>query len=398
MNIAVIGAGAAGFMAAITSKENNPNATVTIFEKSSKILSKVLVSGGGRCNVTHKSDSVSSLLKNYPRGKKKLKKPFHIFSNIDTIKWFEKRNVKLKTETDNRMFPESNTSKTIYECLVQNSKELGVNLKCSSKLENIFVDALNNIEIIINGEKIICDKLIIAMGGLSNENSFKIFKSIGYSIIPPVPSLFTFKVNNKNINTLMGVSVKNVTSSILGTKFKQSGDILITHWGFSGPSILKLSAFAARLLSQMKYDFTVKINWISKNEEITRNDLKLFFNSNSMITNNIPFNIPKRLWEYLLNKNNICLQTVWSSLKIKQINKLVNCIVNDEYKVLGKTTFKEEFVTCGGIDLEDINMSEMQSKLHKNIYFAGEILNIDAITGGFNFQAAWTTGYIAGTN
>ena len=236
------------------------------------------------------------------------------------------------------------------------------------------------------------------MGGFSNKNSFKIFKSIGYNIIPPVPSLFTFKVKNDSITSLMGVSVKNVTSSIQGTKFKQSGDILITHWGFSGPSILKLSSFAARLLSDMNYDFNIQINWISKNEELAREDLKKFISSNSLITNNIPFNIPKRLWENLLIKNDINFKTIWSDLKSKQLNKLVNSIVNDEYHILGKTTFKEEFVTCGGIDLENIDMNRMQSKLHSNIYFAGEILNIDAITGGFNFQAAWTTGYIAGIN
>jgi predicted Rossmann fold flavoprotein len=398
MNIAVIGAGAAGFMAAITAKENNPTAYVTIFEKSSKILSKVLVSGGGRCNVTHKSDSISSLIKNYPRGKNKLKTPFNIFDNKDTVKWFKNRNINLKTEIDNRMFPVSNISKTIYDCLLDNSKKLNIKLKCSSKLENIIIDSQNNIEIIINSEKIICDKLIIAMGGFSKENSFKIFKSIGYNIIPPVPSLFTFKVKNDSITSLMGVSVKNVTSSIQGTKFKQSGDILITHWGFSGPSILKLSSFAARLLSDMNYDFNIQINWISKNEELAREDLKKFISSNSLITNNIPFNIPKRLWENLLIKNDINFKTIWSDLKSKQLNKLVNSIVNDEYHILGKTTFKEEFVTCGGIDLENIDMNRMQSKLHSNIYFAGEILNIDAITGGFNFQAAWTTGYIAGIN
>ena len=397
MNIAIIGGGAAGFMAAITTKERNPSSNVTIYEKSSKVLSKVLVSGGGRCNVTHNCQSVSNLLKAYPRGSKELKRPFTLFGVIETIKWFKSRGVELKIENDNRMFPVSNKSSTIANCLIDNARKLNITICMSSKVEKI--EYKNNMSLLsVNNENIECHKLIIATGGFAREKGFDIFKSLGYDIIPPVPSLFTFNITDDVIKSLMGISVENATCTIQGKKLKQTGPILITHWGFSGPAILKLSAYGANLLSENNYDFSIHINWLNENEEIIRNKLINLKKNNSLVELNNPFKLPKRLWKYFLDKNKITDTQKWLDIKNKQLNKLINTLVNDEYKIKGKTTFKEEFVTCGGINLKNINMQNMESKLHSNIYFAGEVLNIDAITGGFNFQAAWTTGFLAGNN
>ena len=397
MEIAVIGGGASGFMAAITAKQTNPNARVTIFEKTDKVLSKVKISGGGRCNVTNATFSVSQLIKNYPRGGKKLKKPFNLFNTNHTIDWFEKRGVRLKTEADNRMFPESNTSETIINCLVETAESLKIRLSYKSKVTSINpID--KGIELDINEQKLLFDKVIIASGGTPKKEGLDWLKNLGYRIVNPVPSLFTFNLVDKSICKLMGLSLPNVTTSIQGTKLKNEGALLITHWGFSGPAILKLSAWGANELAKSSYNFSVGVNWLGINEEELRVQFSTITDSRKLMHKHNPFDVPKRLWKFILDKLEISDSQIWGELTKKNKNRLINTLINDAFEVRGKTTFKEEFVSCGGINLSDINMNTMESKLHKGVYFAGEILNIDGVTGGFNFQAAWTTGYLAGKN
>ena len=397
MKIAVIGGGAAGFMAAITAKETSKQASVTIFEKTEKVLVKVKVSGGGRCNVTNATFSVSQLIKNYPRGGRELKKPFNHFFTTDTVNWFEKRGVSLKTESDNRMFPLSNSSQTIVDLLLNSAENLGVRLSYKSKV-NAITPIENGINLSINGEILTFDKVIIASGGSPKESGLEWLKKLGYKIISPVPSLFTFNMPKNPITKLMGLSVPNVITSIKGSKLKQTGPLLITHWGMSGPAILKLSAWGAQDLAKQSYNFSVQVNWLSINEEELRGLFSDLTSSRKQMYKLNPLEIPKRLWHFMLNKLEIAENQIWNELAKKNKNRLINMLLNDEFEVKGKTTFKEEFVSCGGIDLSEIDMQTMESKRHKGIYFAGELLNIDGVTGGFNFQAAWTTGYLAGKN
>lgn len=397
MRIAVIGGGAAGFMAAITAKEMKPSAHVTIFEKTNKVLAKVKVSGGGRCNVTHATFSIAQLVKNYPRGRKSLKKMFNHFSSRDTVNWFNSRGVGLKTEADNRMFPESNKSETIVNLLMQSAGNLNINISYSSKM--IGINPLKDrVELVLNSQVLIFDRVIIAIGGIAKKQGFDWLRDLNYVISEPVPSLFTFNMPNNSISELMGLSVLDATVSIKGSKLKQHGPVLITHWGMSGPAIIKLSSWAARDLESLDYNFILQVNWISSNEEDLRSAFSLFACSKKLIYNYNPLDIPKRLWYFILNKLGISSDQIWDNLSKKNINRLINALINDEFEVRGKTTFKEEFVTCGGVNLSNININTMESKLHKGVFFAGELLDIDGVTGGFNFQAAWTTGYLAGKN
>ena len=397
MKIAVIGGGAAGFMAAITAKETNPQASVTIFEKTDKILVKVKVSGGGRCNVTNATFSISQLIKNYPRGGRELKKSFNHFFTTDTVNWFENRGVTLKTEADNRMFPSSNSSQTIVDLLQNTAENLAIRLSYKSKITAI-TPSENGIILSINGETLTFDKVIIASGGSPKESGLDWLKKLGYKIVSPVPSLFTFNMPKNPITKLMGLSVPNVITSIKGSKLRQTGPLLITHWGMSGPAILKLSAWGAQDLAKQNYNFSVQVNWLAMNEEELRSQFSNMTSSRKQMYKHNPIEIPKRLWHFMLNKLEIAEDQIWNELAKKNKNRLINMLLNDEFEVKGKTTFKEEFVSCGGIDLSEINMQTMESKLHPGIYFAGELLNIDGVTGGFNFQAAWTTGYLAGKN
>jgi len=397
MKIAVIGGGAAGFMAAITAKETNPQASVTIFEKTDKVLVKVKVSGGGRCNVTNATFSISQLIKNYPRGGRELKKSFNHFFTTDTVNWFENRGVTLKTEADNRMFPSSNSSQTIVDLLQNTAENLAIRLSYKSKITAI-TPSENGIILSINGETLLFDKVIIASGGSPKESGLDWLKKLGYKIVSPVPSLFTFNMPKNPITKLMGLSVPNVITSIKGSKLRQTGPLLITHWGMSGPAILKLSAWGAQDLAKQNYNFSVQVNWLAMNEEELRSQFSNMTSSRKQMYKHNPIEIPKRLWHFMLNKLEIAEDQIWNELAKKNKNRLINMLLNDEFEVKGKTTFKEEFVSCGGIDLSEINMQTMESKLHPGIYFAGELLNIDGVTGGFNFQAAWTTGYLAGKN
>lgn len=397
MRIAIIGGGAAGFMAAITAKSHNGKNEVVLFEKLNKVLAKVKISGGGRCNVTNACFSVSQLVKNYPRGEKFLKNAFSQFNTHDTIDWFESRGVPLKAEADNRMFPISDNSQSIVDCLMNEIDKLGVQLKLQSviskieKVEDQFV-------LEINKQDNHFDKVIIATGGSPKLSGFDWLNNLQKNIVEPVPSLFTFNIPKDGITQLMGVVASNATVRIQGTKIKHSGPLLITHWGMSGPAVLKTSAFGARYLFDCNYNFNIQINWTKFNEEEYQNIIADNKTSNRIVTNKNPFEIPARLWNFIVQKSQISESKKWNELSKKDTNKLLNHLINDVYTVKGKTTFKEEFVTSGGVELNDINNQTMESKNCKGLYFCGEVMNIDGVTGGFNFQAAWTSGFLAGKN
>lgn len=400
MKIGIIGGGAAGFFSAIHAKKNFPESEVTILEKSQKLLSKVKVSGGGRCNVTNGCTSISELSKAYPRGEKKLKKAFREFNTKHTMQWFEERNVALTIQEDNCVFPVSQDSQTIIDCFMNEANELGIHIEIGKgvnsieKKEDLF-------EVKFKGNELIYefDKLIIATGGSPKRTGLEWFEDLGHKIEDPVPSLFTFNMPTEDITKLMGIVVKETKTSIQGTKLKSDGPLLITHWGMSGPSILKLSAFGARILANNNYEFNLQVNWVdTQNYDEVFNSLKelTLKQPNKLLQNYRAYSLPERLWFYLLEKNRISTTKKWGELGKKDLNKLTNSLTNDIYSVKGKTTFKEEFVTCGGVSLESIDFSTMQSKVISNLYFAGEVMDIDGITGGYNFQSAWTTAYIAG--
>ncbi len=399
----VIGGGAAGFFCAINAAAKNPGLKVSIVEKSGKLLSKVRVSGGGRCNVTHSCFSIAEMIKKYPRGEKFLKQAFHLFFTTDTIAWFEKRNVKLKTEADGRMFPESNSSETIVNCLMQEANKYHVDILMNHEIVKIekrtSKENKNYFQLFTKDNLLLeADFVCVASGGFSKPAQYNWLTSLGHSVESPVPSLFTFNVPQNPISELMGISVENVQVKINGTKFSQKGPMLITHWGFSGPSVLKLSAFAARELEKINYDFSISINWLADyHENSLLEKLKLIRHelaSKKMINKN-PFNLPRRLWEYHLQQCGINLEIRWADLPAKQQNQLAKQLCAQQFNVKGKTTFKEEFVTAGGIKLNEVDPQTMESKIVPNLFFAGEILDVDGITGGFNFQHAWTSGWIA---
>ena len=399
MRIGIIGGGAAGFFSAINAKKNFPESEVTILEKSQKLLSKVKVSGGGRCNVTNGCTSISELSKAYPRGEKKLKKAFREFYTKDTMKWFEDRDVALTIQEDNCVFPVSQDSQTIIDCFTKEASELGVNIEIGKGVNSI--EKKDNVfEIKFKGNELVYqyDKLIIATGGSPKRSGLEWLEKLGHKIEDPVPSLFTFNMPNEDITKLMGIVVKETKTSIQGTKLKSDGPLLITHWGMSGPSILKLSAFGARILANNNYEFNIQVNWVNiQSYEEVFNYLKELGSKqpNKLLQNFRAYALPERLWFFLLEKNEINVAKKWGDLGKKDLNKLTNSLTNDIYSVTGKTTFKEEFVTCGGVSLESIDFGSMQSKSVSNLYFAGEVMDIDGITGGYNFQAAWTTAYIA---
>ncbi len=401
MKVGIIGGGAAGFFSAIAVKENYPNASVTIFEKAQKLLSKVKISGGGRCNVTNGCYSIDELCKAYPRGGKKLKRAFHTFSNKDTIEWFEKRGVPLVTQSDNCVFPVSQDSQSIIDCFLREAKKLRVEIAVGKGVRAI-ISKGEKLEIVFTDSELqsqVFDKVIVTTGGSPKKEGLKWLEALNHKIETPVPSLFTFNMPNEPITKLMGIVVENTIVNIQGTKIKGEGPLLITHWGMSGPAILKLSSFGARELSQMEYQFKIQVNWVNEQnndiviEELNRITLQ---NPNKILSNHRPFALPERLWHFLLNKINLSYSKKWSEVGKKGVNQLTTILTNDVYEVNGKSTFKEEFVTCGGVSLQGIDLNTMQSRVCKNLYFAGEVMDIDAITGGYNLQAAWTTGYIAG--
>ena len=396
MKIAIIGGGAAGFFAAI--QASGPGRSVTIFEKSSKILSKVKVSGGGRCNVTHRPMEVSKLVKNYPRGEKFLKKVFSKFDSNDTIDWFEKRGVALKIEADGRMFPVTDDSQTVIDCLQREVTKLNIELlKSHAILEIEILDSGYNLK--TNHGDFAVDQIVVTTGGFPKTESYSFLKSLNHNIVDPIPSLFTFNTPRESLKELMGISVKNGLVKIAGTKLSYQGPILITHWGVSGPAVLKLSAFGAKWLFDQQYQAAALINWngnLGELEYLENLQSYAVNHPNRKVVTNPLFEIPARLWGHFCEKAEIVIEQTYASLSKKQLNKLVQNLFCYNLKVEGKTTFKEEFVTAGGISLDQINPDTMESKIHPNLYFAGEVLDIDGITGGFNFQAAWSTGFLAG--
>ncbi len=401
MEIAIIGGGAAGFFAAIACAENFPEHRVTIYEKSNKLLSKVRVSGGGRCNVTHSCFDIQQLVKNYPRGEKQLINAFARFSPADTVRWFEDRGVELKTEEDGRMFPVTDNSATIVNCLKDAAEANHIRIVTNAELVKLSKNNEEKFELIFrDGTILVADKILIAAGGHPKSESLSWLKETGHELISPVPSLFTFNMPKDPVVELMGVSVPNGVLQIENTKYHSLGPLLITHWGMSGPAVLKLSSRAARELAGKNYDFNLIVSWIPDykfdplQKYLAEQKTKL---SSKHIYKHGPFDLPKRLWMFLLDKIAIAETIRWADLSKEQLRKLADALVHDVYHVKGKTTFKEEFVTCGGVSLNDVDLMTMESKKCKGIYFAGEVLDVDALTGGFNFQAAWTTGFIAGS-
>ncbi|MCV9385813.1 NAD(P)/FAD-dependent oxidoreductase [Reichenbachiella ulvae] len=399
MKVAVIGGGAAGFFAALSCKTHHPDASVDIIEASNKTLSKVKVSGGGRCNVTNACESRADFLRHYPRGSKQLKKTFAHFDRVGTIDWFAQRGVSLKTEPDGRMFPVTNDSQTIIDCLRNESQKLGVQILQKQRLENLKPDN-NGFMISIQGEESAYDRVIVSTGGSPKSSGYDWLRELGHAIVEPVPSLFTFNIpTEKKLIALSGTAVPKATVKIQGSKLVEQGPLLITHWGLSGPAVLKLSAWGARQLAEMDYQFSALVNWTAyDNENQAREQLQSELPNieKKQISNINPFDLPKRLWAYLLDRVEIDPNKRWNELGKKDKNRLINVVCNDSYEISGKTTFKEEFVTCGGVDLAEVDFNTMASRQVPGLYFAGEVLNIDGITGGFNFQAAWSTGFVAG--
>jgi predicted Rossmann fold flavoprotein len=392
-DIIIVGGGAAGFFTAINIVENNPKTKVAILERGQEVLSKVRISGGGRCNVTHACFVPNDLVKFYPRGEKELRGPFHQFCSGDTIDWFEKHGVELKIEDDGRMFPISNSSQTIIDCFLEATKKLGIDILTGQSVQSIFKsDTFWKVE--TNHETFACKKIIMTTG--SNPKIWEMLQSLGHSVIEPVPSLFTFNIKDTRIKDLMGLSAL-ASVKVKNSKLEASGPLLITHWGMSGPGILRLSAWGARELSDKKYQFAIVVNWLNdktfEETAITLRELKLE-HSKKAVSKKSPFDIPNRLWESIVLASQIDIEAKWADLTKNQLTNLTNQLTNAEFQVNGKSTFKEEFVTAGGIDLKEINFKTMESKILSDLYFAGEIVNIDAITGGFNFQNAWTSGFI----
>lgn len=398
MKIAIVGGGAAGFFAAIHVKENYPKADVVIYEKSQKLLAKVKISGGGRCNVTNACSDVKKLSEAYPRGGRQLRKAFGVFNTVHTQQWFENRGVSLVTQEDNCVFPLSQNSQSIIDCFLLEVKRLKIEIKLGVGITKLRSEK-DQLLVCSNETVALYDKVIVTTGGSPKRSGLNWLEKLGHKIDEPVPSLFTFNMPSESICDLMGIVVENAAVSIQSTKLKSIGPLLITHWGMSGPVILKLSAFGARLLSEMKYNFKVQVNWVNiRQTDVVLNNLRSIATQhpNKILANIRPYFLPERLWHYLIDRGGFSKQLTWNQLGNKTFNKLVELLTNDLYQVAGKTTFKEEFVTCGGVSLESIDFKTMQSRVVPNLYFAGEVMDVDGITGGFNFQAAWTTAFIAG--
>ena len=404
--MAVLGGGAAGFFGAIACAEANPNLQVVLLEKTGKLLAKVRISGGGRCNVTHACESAAQLVAHYPRGSKQLKAAFQQFGVAETIAWFAKRGVALKTEADGRMFPTTDSSETIARALEEAARQAGVRILLNTSVDEIQPLPAGGFRLRLSGSgaaqadaALHAHKLLVATGGNPKSANYDWLRALGHSIAEPVPSLFTFNVPNSPLSELMGVSVPQARVVLAGEKLQYEGPLLITHWGVSGPAVLKLSAWGARRLSELGYVGTALINWIPAfTEETLRPWLQQFRQDHGKktVAANPQFGLPQRLWRNLTEQAGIGPETRWSDLPAKAQNRLLELLLRTPLAVRGKTTYKEEFVTCGGISLAEIDLKTMQSGRVPGLHFAGEVLDIDGITGGFNFQAAWTTGFLAG--
>ncbi len=401
-SIGIVGGGAAGFFAAIACAEASPDCAVTLYEATAHLLAKVKVSGGGRCNVTHACFEPRELVKRYPRGGRELLGAFSRWQPRDTVAWFEARGVTLKTEEDGRMFPVTDSSQTIVDCLMNAARAAGVTvrLNCGVKQVKRGEGTPPTFELLLTtGETAKCDRLLLATGGNKSNAGFEIARQFGHTIEPPVPSLFTFHIRDPRLQGLSGVSVEDAATAVTGTQLKERGPLLITHWGLSGPAILKLSAWGARELAERDYKFTLRVNWVPQlNGETARTALEAAraATPKRKVMNGCPIALPARLWEKLVPAAGIGLDTLWSGLGNASLRALALQVCEAEFAVDGKSMFKEEFVTCGGVRLAEVDFKTMESRLTPGLHFAGEVLDIDGITGGFNFQSAWTTGWLAG--
>jgi predicted Rossmann fold flavoprotein len=400
VQIAIIGGGAAGFFAAIACARANPENELSIYERSSEFLTKVRISGGGRCNVTHACFDPLVLSKHFPRGERALISPLHRFSPGDTVAWFEARGVRLKTEADGRMFPVTDSSQTIIDCLVDEAKAAGVRLFAGQGIHQAGINGQDTFELRLNNADVIeCNRLLLATGGSRSVSGAQIAQSLGHTIIPAVPSLFSLHVSTPWLRSLPGVSVPDIAVSVSGTKLRERGAMLITHNGLSGPAILRLSAWGARVLHGLDYRFILRVNWLpALTEEAIRAQLQSLrlSNPNRLVINSPLAPLPARLWEQLAAAAGIDRETRWTTLARTKAHALARILTRTELEVNGKSLNKDEFVTCGGVSLREINFKTMESRITPGLYFAGELLDLDGITGGFNFQAAWTTGWIAG--
>ena len=398
MKIAIIGGGAAGFFSALSVKQHFPMHEVIILEKTTKVLAKVKISGGGRCNVTNNQLDSIVLSKHYPRGENYLKKAFDIFNVQDTFNWFEERGVALKVYPDGCVFPLANDSQVIIDCFTREAHRLNVKIEYQAAVQEIQIEK-DHFILKTRDQSYSFDKVIITTGGQPKRNGLEWLEKLGHALIDPVPSLFTFNMPGNPIAALMGNVVEKAVVKVEGTKLIGRGPLLVTHWGMSGPAILQLSAWGARVVHDKEYQFAILVNWLDeqKEQEVQALISKTIANQGGKMLGNLnPFPLTNRLWHFLVNKCALSLELRWQDLGNKSINKLINTLINDRYEVSGKTTFKEEFVTAGGIALKDIDIRTMESKIVPGLHFAGELIDIDGITGGYNFQAAWTTGFIAG--
>lgn len=402
-HLVVIGGGASGYFCAVNAARLCPDLKVTLLEKTGKTLSKVKVSGGGRCNVTHRDMPIAAFTGHYPRGARLLKRTLHQFSAADTCAWFEQRGVALKTEADGRMFPVSNHSQSIIDALEKEAHIYGVDILLHEAVLSLRKEGGHwQVHRLGVEAPLMADYVCVAAGGLMKKEGYQFLMDLGHKIHPPLPSLFTFNLGKHPITELMGVSVANAVVRINSSKLKQAGPILITHWGFSGPAVLKLSAWGAEWLAEHHYQFSIQINWLGEamGEQRLRESWPQIRERSAarQVGDKNPFELPKRLWAYLLQAAGIPENLYWSKLPAGPQNKLIQSLVADSYIINGKTTFKEEFVTCGGVDLREIEPLTMESRLQKGLFFTGEVMNVDGITGGFNFQHAWASGFVAATH
>lgn len=394
----VIGGGAAGFFGAIKAAEDHPNLQVIILEQSKQVLGKVRISGGGRCNVTHACFDPRELTEFYPRGKKELLGPFHKFQPGDTMDWFERRGVELKIEEDNRIFPVSDNSESVVRCLIDSAKEAGIEVISGVKVNALVPPQDGHSWKIIDMDERTWEADFILMTPGSSPSVWQHLEQLGHVVIDPVPSLFTFNIQHAMIQGLQGLSVPHAQITLSGQKLQTSGPLLITHWGLSGPAVLKMSAWGARLFHALQYRFKIVINWTGLEYEPAQKKLLQLAEQNpKKLISNSPFpSIPGRLWRQLLKWAHIPDELTWSQMDIPKEKAILRAVLFCELPVNGKSTFKEEFVTSGGVTLEEVDFRTMESKKLQGLYFAGEVLDIDALTGGFNFQAAWTGGFLAG--
>lgn len=397
--LVIIGGGAAGFFAAITAARTDPAARVILTERSGKVLSKVRISGGGRCNVTHACFDPTVLVAYYPRGGKELRQVFSRFQPADTLKWFAAEGVRLKYEPDGRIFPDTDDSATIVNCLERAARKAGVEVKLNTGVSRIAPHPNGGFELTLPAEAIRADKVLVATGGSPSASGFAWLQALGHTIVPPVPSLFTFNLPKDPLITLQGVVADPAEVRLSGTKFQETGPLLVTHWGLSGPTVLRLSARAARELFAAEYQKEVVVSWLPS---VSDADLREYVANQRQLhgTRSLRAHsfqgLPKRLWEFLLDASGIPTQATWAELKSRDVQALCDRLLRDRHMMSGKTTFKEEFVTCGGVSLKEVDFRTMESRVLPGLYFAGEVLDIDGLTGGFNFQAAWSTGFIAG--